>query len=92
MAAGSFLGEDLACYSHQIMPLLSKANFYAHRHAQLHWLCQVVQSHMLNVYHSPAHLFHSLLHRLSCLQQCPVPLRFPLPDVIMATDACITFG
>ena len=55
---------------------------------------------MLTVYPSPTHLFSpipvqslSLLHQLeqlSHLQQSPVPLQFPLPDVFIATDAIPT--
>ena len=54
---------------------------------------------MLTVYHSPAHLFspvhfsHSSLCQLewlSQLQQSPVPLQFPLLDVVIATDAMPT--
>ena len=54
---------------------------------------------MLHIYHSPTHLFSwvhfslSLLHQLewlSQLQQSPVPLQFPLPDVVIATDAMPT--
>ena len=54
---------------------------------------------MLHVYHSPTNLFswvhfsHSSLHQLvqlSQLQQSPVPLQFPLPDVVIATDAATT--
>ena len=50
---------------------------------------------MLAVKHSPAHfvLFHFLLQlcfnfkQLSQLQECPVPLKFPLPHVITTMDA-----
>ena len=51
---------------------------------------------MLIVNHSPTHLFSpvhisfSALHQLewlSHLQQSPVPLQFPLPDVVITTDA-----
>ena len=54
---------------------------------------------MLHVYHSPTHLFScvcffpSSLHQLEWLahlQQSPVPLQFPLPDVVIATDATPT--
>ena len=54
---------------------------------------------MLSVYHSPTQLFScvhfslSSLHQLewlSTLQQSPVPLHFPLPDVVIATDATPT--
>ena len=51
---------------------------------------------MLCVYHSPNQLFScvqfslSSLHQLEWLahsQQSPVPLQFPLPDVVIATEA-----
>ena len=54
---------------------------------------------MLSVYHSSMQLFScvhfslSSLHQLewlSHLQQSPVPLQFPLPDVVIATDATTT--
>ena len=57
------------------------------------------QSDMLSVYHSPTQLFSyvhfsfSSLHQLeqlAKLQQSPVPLHFPLPDVVIATDATPT--
>ena len=51
---------------------------------------------MLSVYHSPTQLFScvhfslsslSQLEWLAKLQQSPVPLQFPLPDMVIATDA-----
>ena len=54
---------------------------------------------MLHVYHSPTHLFlwvhfslssFSQLEWLAHLQHRPVPLQFPLPDVVIATDATST--
>ena len=54
---------------------------------------------MLTVYHSPTHLFYpvhfsfSALHELewlSHLQQSPVPMQFPPPNVVIATDAMST--
>ena len=54
---------------------------------------------MLHVYHSPSHLFSYVHFPLSSLyqleqsshfQQIPVPLQFPLPDLVMATDATPT--
>ena len=54
---------------------------------------------MWNVYHSPANSFSSFyfsdsalcqLQRLSQLHQGPVPLHFPLPDVVIAIDATPT--
>ena len=58
--------------------------------------CVVSFSDMLNVYHSPAHLFCSFhfslpaLHQLkilSQLQQSPVTSQFPLLDVVNGIDA-----
>ena len=55
---------------------------------------------MLHVYHSSTQLFScvnfslSSLHQLELLahfQQSPVPLQFPLPDVVIATDATPTY-
>ena len=57
------------------------------------------QSDMLSVYHSPTQLFLHVhfslsslcqLEWLATLQQSPVPLHFPLPDVVIATDATPT--
>ena len=54
---------------------------------------------MLHVNHSPTHLFSQVhfslsslhyLEQLSQLQQSPVPLQFPFPDVVIATDAMLT--
>ena len=75
---------------------LGKANFCANGHTQREELCCVIQSDILTVYHSPAQLFASVqfsisaLHQLewlSNLQQNPVALHFPLPDVVIVTDA-----
>ena len=84
---------------HKVMSFLGKANFCINGHSQLQRLCRVIQSDMLSVYHSPTHLFShvhfspSSLHqldRLANLQQSPVPLQFPLPDVVIGTDATPT--
>ena len=81
------------------MSFLGKANFCTNGHSQLQHLCHVIQSDMLSVYHSPTQLFShvhfslSSLHQLewlSNLQQSPVTLHFPLPDVVIATDATPT--
>ena len=91
---------------HKVMSFLGKANFCTNGHSQLRCLCRVIQSDMLSVYHSPTQLFPcvhfslSSLHQLewlSNLQQSPVPLQFPLPDVVIATDAtphslCLLFS
>ena len=78
------------------MSFLGKANFCTNGHSHLQCLCCVIKSDMLCVYHSPTHSFlhvHfslSSLHQLEWLahlQQSPVPLHFPLPDVVIATDA-----
>ena len=84
---------------HKVMSFLGKANFCTNGHSQLHYLCHVIQHDMLSVYHSPMHLFShvhfslSTLHQLEWLaklQQSPVPLQFPLLDVVIATDATPT--
>ena len=83
----------------RVMSFLGKANFCTNGHSQLWHLCHVIQSGMLHVYHSPNHLFSHIhfslfllwqLEQLSHLQQSPVPLQFPLPDVVIATDAMAT--
>ena len=83
----------------RVMSFWGEANFYTNGHSQLWHLCCVIQSDMLHVYHSSTHLFSwvhfslSSLHhleQLSHLQQSPVPLQFPLPDVVIATDATPT--
>ena len=72
---------------------------YTNGHSQLWHLCHVIQSDILHVYHSPTHLFSWVhfslsllcqLEQLSQLQQSPVPLQFPLPDVVIATDVMPT--
>ena len=83
----------------KVMSFLGKTNFCTNGPSQLQHLCCVIQSDMLSVYHSPTQLFSCVhfslssvhqLGRLSTLQQSPVPLHFPLPDVIIATDATPT--
>ena len=80
----------------RVMSFLGKANACTRGNSQLQRLCNVIQSDMLAVYHSPIHLFSpvhfsfSALHHLewlSHLQQSPVPLHNLLPDVVIATDA-----
>ena len=82
----------------RVLSFLGKANFCTNGHCQLWHLCHVIQSDMLHVYHSPNYLFSHIhfslsflcqLELLSYLQQSPVPVQFPLPDVI-ATDATPT--
>ena len=84
---------------HKVMSFLGKANFCINGHSQLHHLCHVIQSDMLCVYHSPMQLFSHVhfsisslcqLEWLAHLQQSPIPLQFPLPDVVIATDATPT--
>ena len=83
------------------MSFLGKANFCTSGHSQLQCLCHVIQGDMLTVYHSPTHLFSHVhfslsslhqLEQLSHLQQSPVPLQFPLPDVVIATDPHLLIG
>ena len=84
---------------HRVMSFLGKANFCTNGHSQLHCLCHVIQHDMLSVYHSPTQLFScvhfslSSLHQweqLAKLQWSPIPLQFPLLDVVIATDATPT--
>ena len=84
---------------HKVMSFLGKANFCTNGHSQLQCLCHVNQSDMLSVYHCPTQLFLCVhfslsslhqLERLAKLQQSSVPLHFPLPDVVIATDATPT--
>ena len=79
------------------MSFLGKANFCANGHYQLWGLCCAIQSDMLTVYHSPAHLFSSVhfltLHQLQQLISFATEssfLQFPHPDVVIATDATPT--
>ena len=66
-----------------IMSCLSKTNICTCGHAQLCWLCHIIQSDIFNVYQSPAPLFYSFYlsfsalcqhKRPSQLQQSPFPL------------------
>ena len=54
----SFLQRELDAV-HQVMSFLGETTFCANGHAQLWQLCNIIQSDMLNVYHSPADLFLS---------------------------------
>ena len=54
---------------HRVMSFLGKANFCAIGHSQLQRLCHVIQSDMLTVYHSPAHLFSPVHFSFSALHQ-----------------------
>ena len=83
------------------MSFLGKANFCTSGHSQLQCLSHVIQSDMLSVDHSPRQLFSCVhfslsslhqLEQLSTLQQSPVPLQFPLTDVVIATDATALIG
>ena len=85
--------------AHWFMSFLGKATFCANGHSQLWRLCCVIQIDMLTVHHSLIHSFFPVhfsfsalcqLEWLSHLQQNPVPLQFPLPDVVFATDATPT--
>ena len=78
------------------MSFLGKTNFCANSHAQLCQLCHVIQSDMLNIYHSLSFFLFVLLFQLcinsknlSQLQKSAVPLQFPLPDVVIARDATL---
>ena len=103
LAAIQQLALSFLCTPHvtvcKVMSFLGKANFCTNGHSQLWCLCRVIQSDMLCVYHSPTQLFSHVhfslsslrqLEQLSTIQQSPVPLHFPLPDVVIATDATPT--
>ena len=77
------------------MSFLGKTTFCAIGHAQVCQFCHVIQSGMLNVYHSPTHLFPISAFLVTfcigfrgCLN-CGslVPFQFPFLDVVIATDA-----
>ena len=73
----------------RVMSFLGKATFCTSGHSQLQCLCHIIQSEMLHDYHSPTHLFscvHFSLFSLHQLEQSPVPLQFPLSNVVIATD------
>ena len=63
-------------------------------HGQLHNLCHI-QHDMFHILHSSTHLFFTpffpsvltQLQLLSWLQQCLVPLQFPLTDLVITTYA-----
>ena len=93
------LAVSLLLTPHVTNSFLGKANFCTNGHSQLHRLCHVIQSDMLSVYHSPTQLFSHVhfslsslcqLEQLAKLQQSPVPLQFPLHDVVIAADATPT--
>ena len=84
---------------HKVMSFLGKSNFCTNGHSQLWRLCFVIQIDMLSIYHSPTQLFSHVhfslsslhqLEQLAKLQQNPVPLQFPIPDVVVATDTTPT--
>ena len=98
LALSLLQSQHVTVYS--VMSFLGKAIFCTNGHSQLWCLCHVIQSDMLHVYHSPTHLFSWVhfplsslcqLEQLSQLQQSPIPLQFPLPDVVITTDAMPTY-
>ena len=56
---GTFLVADTTYYSSSGHVLSGHANFCSSGYSQLWQWCHVIQSDMLNVYHSPPHLFSS---------------------------------
>ena len=85
---------------HQVVSFMGRTTFCANGHAQLCKLCYMVQRGMLKN-HSPTHLFFFVflfslcqLQSFSQLWQSLVPMWFPLPDVVITTDAmyhCMVF-
>ena len=83
---------------HQVMSFFDKSTFCVNGHAQCFKLYHVLQSDMLNVYHSPVHFFLSFHLTLpvqcqplkrSHLQQSPTAFQFHLSDVVISTDAML---
>ena len=83
----------------RVMSFLGKAYFCNNGHSQLWCICCVIQSDMLHIYHSSTQLFSHVHLSLSSLCQLEwlahfwqrlVPLQFPLPAVVIATDATPT--
>ena len=56
---GIFFVTEATYHSHQVMSFLGKITICTNGHAQLHWLCHVIQGDMLSLYCSWAHLFLS---------------------------------
>ena len=91
MAVGTSLLQTVAV--HQFMSFLARPTSVP---MAMHNLAiYVIQSDMLNVYYSlpplycSFHLSFPALHQLqnlSQLQQSPISLQFPHPDVVIATD------
>ena len=79
----------------QVISFLGKNTFCANGHAKIYQLYHVINSDMLNVYHSLILLFFfhlflpawCQLHRLPELQKSPVPLQFPLTDPVTSAYA-----
>ena len=97
-AASSFIVLDSVCSVCRVMFFLGKAPFYIAGHSHLPHLCCVLQSGILGVYHSPTQLFSCVLfffhfpstRTVGYIAPKSSPLQFPLPDVVIATDATPT--
>ena len=90
------MASDRVIPARSLMSFLGKANFLAYGHATIRRLVRVLQRDLLSWYHSPADLFKPVrlssisvqrLGELAGLEQDPVPLVFPHPEVIVSTDA-----
>ena len=75
--------------------LLGKANLCTNGLAQVQCLCLVNQNEMLATYHSPTLFFFTFLissatlfqlKPLSQFQKCPVPVQFPLLEVVITVN------
>ena len=64
-----FCGAGTACYNPSGHIFLGKANFCTNGHAQLFPLCHEIQSDMLTIFVSPAHLFTAFNLSIPALQQ-----------------------
>ena len=69
MALGIFLLHRHSVTVPHVMSFLGKVNFCANDHSQLQQWCCVIESDMLNVYHSPGHLLSSFHFLVSALYQ-----------------------
>ena len=96
IAAGTFMLQTqplMVCPGHV---LIGQDPFLCHGYMQFCQLCLVIQSDMLNLFHSPDHLlfffpfFFSTQTWTSETVSVTVEsdsLQFPLPDVVITTDA-----
>ena len=74
----------------EVMSFLGKTTFCANGHAQFYHLCCVIQSVMLNVYHSPAHLFfHFTFLFKHCIRLGNSLCRIVFSPFVLASSSCV---